>query len=56
MGDLLEVGRVSLRFGGIQALQDVSVGVGHGETLAVIALQLHHRDLPSHRGYDHPAG
>jgi branched-chain amino acid transport system ATP-binding protein len=36
MGDLLEVGRVSLRFGGIQALQDVSVGVGHGETLAVI--------------------
>jgi branched-chain amino acid transport system ATP-binding protein len=37
MGEpLLEVHGVSLRFGGIQALQDVSVGVGEGETLAVI--------------------
>ena len=37
MGErLLEVSGVSLRFGGIQALQDVSVGVGQGETLAVI--------------------
>jgi branched-chain amino acid transport system ATP-binding protein len=36
MGALLEVSRISLRFGGIQALQDVSVGVGEGETLAVI--------------------
>jgi branched-chain amino acid transport system ATP-binding protein len=36
MGDLLEVRRVSLRFGGIQALQDVSVSLGDGETCAVI--------------------
>jgi branched-chain amino acid transport system ATP-binding protein len=36
MGDLLEVRNVSLRFGGIQALQDVSVSLGEGETCAVI--------------------
>ena len=36
MGDLLEVRRLSLRFGGIQALQDVSVSLGEGETCAVI--------------------
>ena len=36
MGELLEVARVSLRFGGIQALQDVSVAIAEGETLAVI--------------------
>jgi branched-chain amino acid transport system ATP-binding protein len=36
MGELLEVARVSLRFGGIQALQDVSLAIGEGETLAVI--------------------
>jgi branched-chain amino acid transport system ATP-binding protein len=36
MADLLEVQRLSLRFGGIQALQDVSVSLGEGETCAVI--------------------
>ncbi len=36
MGDLLEVRDVSLNFGGITALQDVSVSVAEGETLAVI--------------------
>jgi branched-chain amino acid transport system ATP-binding protein len=36
MADLLEVRSLSLRFGGIQALQDVSVSVGEGETCAVI--------------------
>jgi branched-chain amino acid transport system ATP-binding protein len=36
MGDLLEVNRVSLDFGGIQALQDVSLSVAERETLAVI--------------------
>jgi branched-chain amino acid transport system ATP-binding protein len=36
MADLLEVRGVSLRFGGIQALQDVSVSLGEGETWAVI--------------------
>ena len=36
MGDLLEVRGISLRFGGIQALQDVSVSLGEGETCAVI--------------------
>ena len=35
-GGLLEVARVSLRFGGIQALQDVSLAIAEGETLAVI--------------------
>ena len=36
MGDLLEVRDLSLNFGGIRALQDVSVSVAEGETLAVI--------------------
>ncbi len=36
MGDLLEVRDLSLNFGGITALQDVSVSVAEGETLAVI--------------------
>jgi len=36
MGDLLEVRGVWLNFGGIKALQDVSVSVAEGETLAVI--------------------
>jgi branched-chain amino acid transport system ATP-binding protein len=36
MGDLLEVRGLSLRFGGISALQDVSVAIADGETLAVI--------------------
>lgn len=36
MGDLLEVRDLTLRFGGIQALQRVSVAVAEGETLAVI--------------------
>ena len=36
MADLLEVRHLSLRFGGIQALQDVSVSLGEGETCAVI--------------------
>ena len=36
MGDLLSVKDVALRFGGITALQDVSVTVADGETLAVI--------------------
>ena len=35
-GDLLEVSRLSLGFGGIQALADVSLSVAEGETLAVI--------------------
>ena len=34
--DLLEVSRLSLGFGGIQALADVSLSVAEGETLAVI--------------------
>jgi branched-chain amino acid transport system ATP-binding protein len=36
MAELLEIRGVSLRFGGIQALQDVSVSLGEGETCAVI--------------------
>lgn len=36
MGDLLEVRDLALRFGGIHALQDVTVAVAEGETLAVI--------------------
>jgi len=36
MGDLLEVRDLSLNFGGITALQDVSLSVAEGETLAVI--------------------
>jgi branched-chain amino acid transport system ATP-binding protein len=36
MGDLLEVRDLSLNFGGIKALQDVSVAIAEGETLAVI--------------------
>jgi branched-chain amino acid transport system ATP-binding protein len=36
MGELLEVRDVSLAFGGIQALQRVSVSIGEGETLAII--------------------
>ena len=36
MGDLLGVKDLALRFGGITALQDVSVTVAEGETLAVI--------------------
>ncbi len=36
MGDLLEVRDLSLHFGGITALDDVSVSVAEGETLAVI--------------------
>ncbi|MEK7700438.1 MAG: ABC transporter ATP-binding protein [candidate division NC10 bacterium] len=36
MGDLLEVRTLSLRFGGITALDDVSVSVAEGETLAII--------------------
>jgi branched-chain amino acid transport system ATP-binding protein len=36
MGDLLAVRGLSLAFGGIQALQDVSVALAEGETLAVI--------------------
>ena len=36
MGALLEVGELSLHFGGITALQDVSLSVNEGETLAVI--------------------
>lgn len=36
MGDLLEVRDLSLNFGGITALQDVSVSVAEGETLAII--------------------
>ncbi|HEU4369990.1 MAG TPA: ABC transporter ATP-binding protein [Methylomirabilota bacterium] len=36
MGDLLEVRKLSLQFGGIQALQEVSVSVAEGETCAVI--------------------
>jgi branched-chain amino acid transport system ATP-binding protein len=36
MADFLEVRAVSLRFGGISALQEVSVGIAEGETLAVI--------------------
>lgn len=36
MGDVLEVSRLSLGFGGIQALADVSLSVAEGETLAVI--------------------
>jgi branched-chain amino acid transport system ATP-binding protein len=36
MADLLEVSHLSLRFGGIQALQDVSLSLGEGETCAVI--------------------
>ncbi|MBI2161239.1 MAG: ATP-binding cassette domain-containing protein, partial [Candidatus Rokubacteria bacterium] len=36
MGDLLEVRDLSLNFGGITALQDVSVSVTEGETLAII--------------------
>ena len=36
MGDLLEVRGLSLSFGGITALQSVSVGIGEGETLAII--------------------
>src|SRR5439155_18496441 len=36
MGDLLEVRNVSLSFGGINALQNVHVGIAEGETLAII--------------------
>ena len=36
MGDVLEVTDLSLSFGGITALQRVSLGVSEGETLAVI--------------------
>ncbi len=36
MADFLEVRAVSLRFGGISALQEVSVGIAEGETLAII--------------------
>jgi branched-chain amino acid transport system ATP-binding protein len=36
MGDLLEVRRLSLRFGGIQALQEVSLSLAEGQTCAVI--------------------
>ena len=36
MADLLEVRDLTLRFGGIQALQGVTVAVAEGETLAVI--------------------
>ena len=36
MGGLLEVRDLSLNFGGIKALQDVSVSIAEGETLAVI--------------------
>jgi len=36
MGDLLEIRDLSLSFGGITALDDVSVSVAEGETLAVI--------------------
>ncbi len=36
MGDLLGVKGLSLNFGGITALQDVSISIAEGETLAVI--------------------
>ena len=36
MGELLAARNVSLRFGGIQALQDVGLSIAEGETLAVI--------------------
>ncbi len=36
MGELLAVKDLSLNFGGIKALQDVSVSIAEGETLAVI--------------------
>src|SRR5574341_1969307 len=36
MGDLFRSRSLSLNFGGIKALQDVSVSVAEGETLAVI--------------------
>ena len=36
MGDLLEVRKLSLSFGGINALQDVDIAIAEGETLAVI--------------------
>jgi len=36
MGELLEVGDLSLNFGGITALQNVSLSIDEGETLAVI--------------------
>ena len=36
MGELLEARDLSLRFGGITALQDVSVSIAEGETLAII--------------------
>ena len=36
MADFLEVRGVSLRFGGISALQEVSVGIAEAETLAII--------------------
>jgi len=36
MGGLLEVRRLALRFGGIQALGGVDLGLAEGETLAVI--------------------
>jgi branched-chain amino acid transport system ATP-binding protein len=36
MGELLAVRDLSLNFGGIKALQDVSVSIAEGETLAVI--------------------
>jgi len=36
MADFLEVRAVSLRFGGISALQEVSVGIAEGETLAIV--------------------
>src|SRR5512132_1341360 len=36
MADFLEVRAVSLRVGGISALEEVSVGIAEGETLAII--------------------
>lgn len=36
MGELLEARNLSLRFGGITALEDVSVSIAEGETLAII--------------------
>ncbi|MBI4638928.1 MAG: ABC transporter ATP-binding protein [Candidatus Rokubacteria bacterium] len=36
MGDLLDIRDLSLRFGGITALQEVGVALAEGETLAVI--------------------
>jgi branched-chain amino acid transport system ATP-binding protein len=36
MGELLEVRDLSLRFGGIRAIEDVSLRIAEGETLAVI--------------------